>query len=197
MHQELEDDLLQTEKQSLAQNYKFGVLYCKSGQTTEAGKIYTRWDPSDKLYTESFPEIYGNTESSESFMDFLEMLGDRIVLEGWHNFRGGLDVTSTIILVPCLYHCGSNTTTENSTGKHSYYTTFRNYEIMFHVNTLLPYFPADPQQLERKRHVGNDVALIVFCDGSNPIAISSFQSELNRKFFVSAMMTIMAIRMPC
>ena len=69
---------------------------------------------------------------------------------------------------------------ENTTGKYSYYTTFRGYEIMFHVNTLLPYFPLDPQQLERKRHVGNDVGVIIFTEGADPISIQSFTSELNR-----------------
>ena len=34
--------------------------------------------------------------------------------------------------------------------------------MMFHVSTLLPFFPADPQQVERKRHIGNDLVVIIF-----------------------------------
>ena len=33
---------------------------------------------------------------------------------------------------------------------------------MFHVSTLLPYSKIERQQLERKRHIGNDIVTIVF-----------------------------------
>lgn len=35
---------------------------------------------------------------------------------------------------------------------------------MFHVSTLLPYNPNDEQQVERKRHIGNDVVCIIFLE---------------------------------
>lgn len=35
---------------------------------------------------------------------------------------------------------------------------------MFHVSTLLPYAKDSKQQLERKRHIGNDIVTIVFQD---------------------------------
>lgn len=35
----------------------------------------------------------------------------------------------------------------DSTGTHSLYTTFQDYEIMFHVSTLLPYTPNNRQQV--------------------------------------------------
>ncbi len=48
---------------------------------------------------------------------------------------------------------------------------------MFHVSTLLPHSAVNRQQLERKRHIGNDVVVIVFQDGPNggfnPKTISS------------------------
>lgn len=48
---------------------------------------------------------------------------------------------------------------------------------MFHVSTLLPHSAINRQQLERKRHIGNDVVVIVFQDGPNggfnPKTISS------------------------
>ena len=33
---------------------------------------------------------------------------------------------------------------------------------MFHVSTLLPFTLGDAQQLQRKRHIGNDIVAIVF-----------------------------------
>jgi RAP1 GTPase activating protein 1 len=33
---------------------------------------------------------------------------------------------------------------------------------MWHVPALMPYFPGDEQQLERKKHVGNDRAIVIF-----------------------------------
>lgn len=33
---------------------------------------------------------------------------------------------------------------------------------MFHVSTLLPYTVGDLQQLQRKRHIGNDIVAIIF-----------------------------------
>ena len=35
----------------------------------------------------------------------------------------------------------------DSTGTHSLYTTYQDYEIMFHVSTLLPYTPNNRQQV--------------------------------------------------
>lgn len=38
-------------------------------------------------------------------------------------------------------------TPADSTGTHSLYTTYQDYEIMFHVSTLLPYTPNNRQQV--------------------------------------------------
>ena len=35
----------------------------------------------------------------------------------------------------------------DSTGTHSLYTTYKDYELMFHVSTLLPYTPNNRQQV--------------------------------------------------
>jgi len=70
---------------------------------------------------------------------------------------------------------------ENKTGEYSIYTSYCGYEIMFHVSTLLPHNEADKQQLERKRHIGNDICCIIFQESSgdnfkpsfSPTSISS------------------------
>ena len=38
---------------------------------------------------------------------------------------------------------------------------------MFHVSTHLPHEPNDPQKLQRKRHIGNDIVCVVFLETDN------------------------------
>lgn len=38
------------------------------------------------------------------------------------------------------------------------------FKLLFHVSTLLPYCEGDEQQLERKRHLGNDIVCVVFLE---------------------------------
>lgn len=50
--------------------------------------------------------------------------------------------------------------------------------IAVHVSTMLPFNPKDKQQLERKRHIGNDIVVVVFQEGDSiykPTTISSRQ----------------------
>ncbi|KAM6337456.1 GTPase-activating Rap/Ran-GAP domain-like protein 3 isoform 7-T8 [Alca torda] len=89
-------------------------------------------------------EMFSNEIGSESFQRFLHLLGDTITLKGWTGYRGGLD------------------TKNDTTGTCSIYTVFQGHEIMFHVSTMLPYSRENKQQVERKRHIGNDIVTIVF-----------------------------------
>lgn len=52
-------------------------------------------------------------------------------------------------------------------GLYTVYTCWRNIEIMFHVSTLLPHEKHDPQKLQRKRHIGNDIVCVVFLEADN------------------------------
>eukprot|EP00027_Filamoeba_sp_ATCC50430_P007625 CAMPEP_0168559500 /NCGR_PEP_ID=MMETSP0413-20121227/10558_1 /TAXON_ID=136452 /ORGANISM="Filamoeba nolandi, Strain NC-AS-23-1" /LENGTH=959 /DNA_ID=CAMNT_0008590735 /DNA_START=92 /DNA_END=2971 /DNA_ORIENTATION=- len=110
--------------------------------------------------------MFGNVETSADYEEFLSWLGEKIVLKGWEGYRGGLDVKN------------------NSTGTHSVFTRHCGYEIMFHVSTLLPFYPNDKQQLERKRHLGNDVCVIIFKDSDEPFAPNTIKSEFNHVFAV-------------
>ena len=52
---------------------------------------------------------------------------------------------------------------------------------MFHVSTLLPHNVLDKQQLEKKRHIGNDLVVIIFQDGDQvyrPTTLSSRQIQV-------------------
>jgi RAP1 GTPase activating protein 1 len=65
--------------------------------------------------------------------------------------------------------------TGNTTGAYSVYTKWQGYEIMYHVGT---YSSTNPQQLERKRHIGNDIVNIIFQDDESvPFKIDSITSH--------------------
>ncbi|XP_054013648.1 uncharacterized protein LOC128895244 isoform X1 [Hylaeus anthracinus] len=98
-------------------------------------------------YTEE--EILDNNENSPLFEEFLQILGDKVRLKGFDKYKGGLD------------------TIHDLTGLYSVYTNWRSIEIMFHVSTLLPYEKHDPQKLQRKRHIGNDIVCVVFLEADN------------------------------
>jgi RAP1 GTPase activating protein 1 len=51
---------------------------------------------------------------------------------------------------------------------------------MFHVSTYLPYDSSNRQQLERKRHLGNDIVVLIFADGNTPYLANAIKSEFNR-----------------
>ena len=73
--------------------------------------------------------------------------------------------------------------TDGTTGDHSVYAAYKGCEIMYHVSTLLPFYPDDVQQVERKRHLGNDVCLIVFRDkGCAPFDPLVIKSQFNRSY---------------
>ena len=52
---------------------------------------------------------------------------------------------------------------------------------MYHVANLLPYNANDKQQLERKRHIGNDIVVIVFQDehAEKPFQLQTLTSHQN------------------
>lgn len=139
-HPELEAELLKMEKQRIISTYKFGILYCAPGQSQE-------------------DEMYSNVEASPAFNTFCNLLGEKIELQGWDHYAGGLDCKA------------------NKTGTHSYYTQWQGMEVMFHVSTLLPYSPNDKAQIQRKRYIGNDIVMIVFKEGRGPIDTSVFRSR--------------------
>ncbi|NXD88757.1 SI1L3 protein, partial [Halcyon senegalensis] len=73
----------------------------------------------------------------------------------------------------------------DSTGTHSLYTTYQDYEIMFHVSTMLPYTPNNRQQLLRKRHIGNDIVTIIFQEpGALPFTPQNVRSHFQHVFII-------------
>uniref|UniRef100_A0A8C7ZX53 RAP1 GTPase activating protein 2a n=1 Tax=Oryzias sinensis TaxID=183150 RepID=A0A8C7ZX53_9TELE len=112
--------------------------------TFKFGVIYQKFGQTSE------EELFGNNEETPAFKEFLSVLGDNIELQDFKGFRGGLDVS------------------HGQTGSESIYTVFRQREIMFHVSTKLPFTEGDVQQLQRKRHIGNDIVAAVFQEESTP-----------------------------
>lgn len=131
----------------ISNNFKFGVVYQKFGQTSEE-------------------ELFGNSEESPAFVEFLEFLGEKIELHNFKGFRGGLDVT------------------HGQTGTESVYCNYRNKEVMFHVSTKLPYTDGDTQQLQRKRHIGNDIVAILFQEENTPFVPDMIASNFLHAYIV-------------
>ncbi|XP_064379075.1 rap1 GTPase-activating protein 2 isoform X3 [Dromaius novaehollandiae] len=111
-------------------------------------------------------ELFGNNEESPAFKSFLSLLGDTITLQDFKGFRGGLDVS------------------HGQTGAESVFTTFREREIMFHVSTKLPFTDGDAQQLQRKRHIGNDIVAVVFQEENTPFVPDMIASNFLHAYVV-------------
>ncbi|XP_041062430.1 rap1 GTPase-activating protein 1 isoform X6 [Carcharodon carcharias] len=131
----------------ISNHFKFGVIYQKLGQTSEE-------------------ELFTNNEESLAFVEFLELLGEKVELQDFKGFRGGLDVA------------------HGQTGTESIYCKFRSKEIMFHVSTKLPYTEGDAQQLQRKRHIGNDIVAIIFQDENTPFVPDMIASNFLHAYIV-------------
>ena len=55
---------------------------------------------------------------------------------------------------------------------------------MFHVSTLLPHTESEPQQLQRKRHIGNDIVAVVFQDPDTPFTPDMITSNFLHAFIL-------------
>jgi hypothetical protein len=96
-----------------------GVLYAREGQRTEEEIL------GNRTFTFSLNELWcysrahslrpSTEDSSDDFDRFLELLGDKVKLEGWKGYRGDLDVN------------------QNKNGDFSVYTKLHNeIEVRYH-----------------------------------------------------------------
>jgi len=111
-------------------------------------------------------DMFSNA-ASPAFEEFLSLVGDVVELNGFDGFTGGLDVKA------------------NTTGRNSVYCQWGGFEVMFHVSTMLPFSETNNQQIERKRFIGNDIAIILFQEGTAPIQPSIVQSAFIRILFIT------------
>eukprot|EP00324_Dicrateria_rotunda_P005126 CAMPEP_0206169600 /NCGR_PEP_ID=MMETSP1474-20131121/36223_1 /ASSEMBLY_ACC=CAM_ASM_001110 /TAXON_ID=97495 /ORGANISM="Imantonia sp., Strain RCC918" /LENGTH=539 /DNA_ID=CAMNT_0053575749 /DNA_START=20 /DNA_END=1636 /DNA_ORIENTATION=+ len=111
-------------------------------------------------------EMFANREESKEFREFLDFMGKKVVLDGWTKYAAGLD------------------TETGTTGEHSMFLSYKGMEIMYHVSTMIPFAELDEQQVERKRHLGNDVVVIVYKEGDTPFDPTIIRSHFNQIFLV-------------
>ncbi|XP_068034335.1 LOW QUALITY PROTEIN: signal-induced proliferation-associated 1-like protein 3, partial [Anomalospiza imberbis] len=112
-------------------------------------------------------EMYNNEAAGPALDEFLALLGEKVTLKSFTKYAAQLD------------------TKTDSTGTHSLYTTYQDYEIMFHVSTMLPYTPNNRQQLLRKRHIGNDIVTIIFQEpGALPFTPQNVRSHFQHVFII-------------
>ncbi|XP_012221416.1 rap1 GTPase-activating protein 1-like isoform X3 [Linepithema humile] len=111
-------------------------------------------------------QLFGNRQITPAFQEFLDLLGQKIDLKDHKGYRGGLD------------------TRHGQTGDSAVYEVFRGREVLFHVASLLPYSPGDSQQLQRKRHIGNDIVAIIFQEESTPFSPDMIASHFLHAFIV-------------
>lgn len=69
---QVEEQLLKLDEQGLTSHYKVGVMYCKTGQSSEE-------------------EMYNNEEAGPAFTEFLETIGQKVRLNGFTKYKAGLD----------------------------------------------------------------------------------------------------------
>eukprot|EP00727_Mastigamoeba_balamuthi_P005674 m51a1_g1726 hypothetical protein (877) ;mRNA; f:122457-125954 len=146
----IREALLRFEKGTIFTRHKFGVLLALPGQKDEL-------------------EMFNNPGTTPAFDEFLGFLGDKIELQGWKDFRGGLDAKS------------------GNTGTHSVYARIADIEVMFHVAAFIPHKEGDRQQVDRKRHIGNDICVVIFKERGAPgdvVNLGSFLTHFNHVFVV-------------
>ncbi|XP_049857059.1 rap1 GTPase-activating protein 1 [Schistocerca gregaria] len=128
--------------------------------TFKFGVLYQRFGQTTE------EELFGNMNSSPALDEFLQLIGQRIPLKDHKGYRGGLD------------------TQFGHTGEEAIYEVFKDREIIFHVSTMLPYTETDPQQLQRKRHIGNDIVAIVFQESNTPFSPDMIASHFLHAYIV-------------
>jgi len=129
----------------------------QSREVHKIGLIFVKQGQEDQN------SILRNDESSVSdlFSEFMKGIGWMIDLKTHQGFLGGLDRTSP------------------SSGKVAPYFADANLEVIFHAPTLMPSKESDPQQIEKKKHVGNDFVNIVWSEHIRDYKPTTISSQFN------------------
>ncbi|ELP85400.1 rap GTPase-activating protein, putative [Entamoeba invadens IP1] len=116
-------------------------------------------------------DFFNNREGSSYFEHFLSNLGQKVELFGYTGFAGGLDTKNRLM------------------GEYTYVNTFSkgNVQVVYHIAPYLPFMETNDQQLDKKRHIGNDVVVLIFKEYAgtpDPIDIESFKTQFNHCFVI-------------
>ena len=149
-------------------SYKFGILHMCDSPWTEM-------------------ELYENSEESTQYQDFLSLLGRTVSLEVHSGFKGGLDAstvpTSLFSQMVCNFHSGV-CMSEDYRVDRDLDRELCQLSVMWHVSTRIP-VGRENNMLARKRHIGNDVVVVVFRDYGTSVPFTpSMKSHFNHVFIV-------------
>ncbi|KAI8890564.1 hypothetical protein K501DRAFT_168533, partial [Backusella circina FSU 941] len=111
-------------------------------------------------------EWFSNQHDSEPFDNFLNIIGHRVNLKGYTGWTGGLDTRS------------------GDSGEYTFVNVWNQIPLAYHVSTLIPSKPGDKQQIQRKRHIGNDIVCIVFVEGRQPFNPAAIKSQFLHVFII-------------
>ncbi|KAI9484065.1 MAG: hypothetical protein EXX96DRAFT_457437, partial [Benjaminiella poitrasii] len=103
---------------------------------------------------------------SEAFNELLTIIGRKVQLKDYTGWAAGLDTKS------------------GDSGEHTYVNMWNDHTVAYHVSTLIPSKPGDKQQIQRKRHIGNDIVCIVFVEGNQPFNPTAIKSQFLHVFIV-------------
>eukprot|EP00301_Raphidiophrys_heterophryoidea_P027762 c9813_g1_i2.p1 GENE.c9813_g1_i2~~c9813_g1_i2.p1 ORF type:complete len:1575 (-),score=412.74 c9813_g1_i2:156-4232(-) len=98
--------------------------------------------------------------ASDGFRSFVDGLGWQVALDAHQGWNGKLDRHLT-------------------TGTHAPYYADPLREVIFHVTAQMPTVTNDPQQIHKKRHVGNDQVQVVFTEHSRDYRPETIVSQFN------------------
>jgi hypothetical protein len=108
-------------------------------------------------------DYYSNDVISADLQEFMDLLGQTVDIKSWNKYIAGL---------PTEGDCKG------------VYAEIEDTEIMFHAAPLIPARVEDPQRIDRKRHLGNDVVMLIFKEGDQKFDPSIFNSQFNHIFVV-------------
>jgi len=104
--------------------------------------------------------ILRNDTKSPLYYEFVRGLGWTIDVAQHRGYLGGLDP-------------------KHSTGTHSPYYANSLIEVVFHEVTSMPTIPNDPQQIHKKRHVGNDIVHIIYSEHMRDYSAETIKTQFN------------------
>jgi hypothetical protein len=67
----------------------------------------------------------------------------------------------------------------NADGNTAYFYADRNYEIIFHEVVRMPTDTKDPHQLEKKKHIGNDIVNVIWTEHRRDYKPTTITSQFN------------------
>ncbi|KAI8644499.1 hypothetical protein BD408DRAFT_430459 [Parasitella parasitica] len=117
-------------------------------------------------------EDWFSNPHTEELDVFLNIIGRKVKLEGYTGWAAGLDTKS------------------GDSGEHTYTNVWNDNILAYHVSTLIPSKPGDKQQIQRKRHIGNDIVCIVFVQGNQPFNPTAIKSQFLHVFIIVHQETI-------